>query len=88
MTCIGLNTSHSHEYRRVQSPDCRGQLGTGADPNPVALADWSLEFLWSRNAADVCITRDGRDGKMYTVTLMMGTNDVSRRGIKESHETT
>ena len=38
------------------SPDCRGQPGTGADPNPVALADWSLEFLWSRNAADVGIT--------------------------------
>ena len=45
------------------SPDFRGQPGTGADPDPVALADWSLEFLWSRNAADVGITRDARDGK-------------------------
>ena len=39
------------------------QPGTGADPNPVALADWSLEFLWSGNATDVGITRDGRDGQ-------------------------
>ena len=56
------------------SPDCRGQPDTGADPDPVALADWNLEFLWSRNAGDVGITRD----LGYTVTLMMGTNDVSR----------
>ena len=40
-----------------------GQPGTGADPDPLALADWSLEFLWSRNAADVGITRDACDGK-------------------------
>ena len=45
------------------SPDCRGQPDTGADPDPVALADWNLEFLWSRNAADVGITRDAGDGK-------------------------
>ena len=63
---------------RCGSPDCRGEPRTGADQDPVALADWSLEFLWSRNDADVGITRDARDGKMYTATLMMGTCDVSR----------
>ena len=35
----------------------------GADPDPVALADWNLEFLRSRNAADVGITRDAGVGK-------------------------
>ena len=39
MTRLGPNTGG------CSSPDCRGQPGTCADPNPVALADWSLEFL-------------------------------------------
>ena len=45
------------------SPDYTGQPDTVADPDPVALADWSLEFRWSRNAADVGITRDAGDCK-------------------------
>ena len=60
------------------SPDCRGQADTGADPDPVALADWNLEFLWSRNAADVGITRDAGDGKNVYSDSNDGTNDVSR----------
>ena len=71
MTQLGLNTIHSHEYRWCSSPDCRGQPGTGADPDPVALADWSLEFLWSPNAADVGISRDARHGK----NVYSGSND-------------
>ena len=27
--------------------------GAGVDPDPVALADWNLEFRWSGHATDV-----------------------------------
>ena len=41
----------------------RGKPAAGVDPVPVALADWDFEFLWSRNATNVGITRYSRDGK-------------------------
>ena len=36
----------------------RGQPDKSADSGPVALADWSLELLWSRNTSVVGITSD------------------------------
>ena len=63
MTRLSLNIIHGTNTGGCSSPDCRGQPDTGADSDPVALADWNLEFLWSSNATDVGITRDAGDGK-------------------------
>ena len=56
------DASWAQYYTQPRIPEGAVHLIVG-DPNPVALADCSLEFLWSRNAADVGITRDGRDCK-------------------------
>ena len=69
--------------RRCGPLNHRGQPDSGADPDPVALAVGSLEFFWSRNTSDLDMV------KMYTVTLIMGTNDVSRgksRKVMRLHE--
>ena len=44
-------------------PNHRAQSAAGADPDSIALADGDPEFLWSRDATDIGITRDARDGK-------------------------
>ena len=41
----------------------RGQSAAGADPDSIALADGDPEFLRSRDAIDIGIIRNARDGK-------------------------
>ena len=64
--------------RRHSALDHRGQSRPGLDEDPGPLAGGSLEFLGRSDAPDVGVPGDAGDGEISTVTLMMGTNDVSR----------
>ena len=71
-----LRTTES--TRRHDSLENRGQSRPGLDKDPGPLASGSLEFLGRNDAPDVGVPADAGDTELYTVTLMMGTNEVSR----------
>ena len=68
----------AENIRRHSALDYRRQSLPGLDKDPGPLASGSLEYLGRSDAPDVEVPGDTRDGEIYTVTLMMGTIDVSR----------
>ena len=54
------------------------QPNMSADANPVTLASWSLDFSGVSTPQMLASLEMLDMVKMYTVTLMMRTNDVSR----------
>ena len=52
-------------------PDRRGQPAAGADPDSITLANGDLELQTLEMLGMA---------RVYTVTLMIGTNDMSRGG--------
>ena len=58
-------------------PDRRGQLAAGADPDSITM--WILSFAGAATPQMLATLEMLGMARVYTVTLMIGTNDVSRR---------
>ena len=63
--------------RRHDTLDNGGQSRPSPDKDPGPSASGNLEFLGRSDAPDVGVPADAGDGE-DTVTLVMGTKDVSR----------
>ena len=85
---LGRILRATENTRRYSAFDSRGQSRPGLDEDPGPLACGGLEFLWRSNIPDVGVQRDASVGEFYTVTLMMGTNDVSNGRVKKDDEAT
>ena len=73
----------AEKTRRCGPLNHRGQPDTVADQDPFALAGGSLEFSGAATPQMLASLEMLDMVKMYTVTLMMGTNDVSRGGSRK-----